>query len=154
MKKIEMLKNKIKSLREEAGQDGFSLLELVVAVGILLVLTVGGLLAYNGITDNARQAAVESAASSIYTGGVANESDNDTATTFEGAADEWVSNSQDTNLRVYVGETESGKDAVKVARVDSDNAETHSSERGTTATDGISAEGWGTAKTPAPSAGE
>jgi len=35
---------------------GFSLLELVVAVGILLVLTVGGLVAYNGIVENARQA--------------------------------------------------------------------------------------------------
>lgn len=63
----------IKARREAAKNDGFSLLELVVAVGILLVLTVGGLLAYNGITDNARQAAVESAASEIYTAAVAYE---------------------------------------------------------------------------------
>lgn len=89
MKKIEMLKNKIKSLREEAGQDGFSLLELVVAVGILLVLTVGGLLAYNGITDNARQAAVDSAASEIYTAASAAEADNDPDTDAYKVGDEW-----------------------------------------------------------------
>lgn len=62
----------MKARREAAkNNDGFSLLELVVAVGILLVLTVGGLLAYNGITDNARDAAVESAASEVYTAAVA-----------------------------------------------------------------------------------
>lgn len=49
------------------NENGFSLLELVVAIGILLVLTVGGLIGYAAITDNARGAAQESAASEIAT---------------------------------------------------------------------------------------
>lgn len=80
----------VKARREAAKNDGFSLLELVVAVGILLVLTVGGLLAYNGITNNARQAAVDSAASEIYTAASAYEADNDPKTKAEDAATEWV----------------------------------------------------------------
>lgn len=51
---------------KNGNQEGFSLLELVIGVGIMLVLTVGGLLAYNGITANARQASVQRAASEIY----------------------------------------------------------------------------------------
>jgi len=61
---------------KENNEDGFSLLELVVAIGILLVLTVGGLIGYSGITDNARTAAAESAASEISTGIIVALSDN------------------------------------------------------------------------------
>lgn len=56
----------LKKLKEYKNQQGFSLLELVVAVGVILVLTVGGLLAYNGITDNARQSSVQRAADEVY----------------------------------------------------------------------------------------
>lgn len=81
----------MKARREAAkNNDGFSLLELVVAVGILLVLTVGGLLAYNGITNNARQAAVDSAASEVYTAAVAYEADNQTDTDAAKAASDWM----------------------------------------------------------------
>lgn len=59
MKLLDYLKQK--------GEGGFSLLELVVGVGVVLVLTVGGVLGYNGITDQARQAAVEKAAAENYT---------------------------------------------------------------------------------------
>ena len=79
----------IKERREAAKDAGFSLLELVVAVGILLVLTVGGLLAYNGITQNAREAAVESAVSEIYTAAAAYEADNNSTTNAARAAQEW-----------------------------------------------------------------
>lgn len=60
----------------EANENGFSLIELVVAIGILLVLSVGGLIGYSQITNNAREAAVQSAASDTLTGVMARLSDN------------------------------------------------------------------------------
>ena len=47
-------------------EEGFSLLELVVAVGILLVLSVGGLVAYNNILNNARDAQISNIAADLY----------------------------------------------------------------------------------------
>lgn len=69
MKKITNIMNRLVSRKENAekNENGFSLLELVVAIGILLVLTVGGLIGYATITDNARDAAVSSAASEVST---------------------------------------------------------------------------------------
>ena len=69
--------------------DGFSLLELVVAVGILLILTVGGLLAYTGIQKQARIAAVQSAASEVLTGAAAHQLDNKSTTNAVDAQIEW-----------------------------------------------------------------
>lgn len=60
------------------NENGFSLLELVVAIGILLILTVGGLLGYAAITDNARDAAVNSAASEVATAVMVAQSDDKT----------------------------------------------------------------------------
>jgi len=66
---ISNIMNRLVARKEEAKADenGFSLLELVVAIGILLVLTVGGLIGYSAITDNARSAAASSAASEVST---------------------------------------------------------------------------------------
>ena len=64
--------NKYKCCKKGNLQEGFSLLELVVAVGILLVLSVGGLLAYNGITQRVKQVAVNNAAKTVYTKAVSN----------------------------------------------------------------------------------
>lgn len=64
------MKNLIIMFKEklaEKNEDGFSLIELVVAIGVILVLTVGGLIGYSKITDNSRQAAVEKAASEVAT---------------------------------------------------------------------------------------
>lgn len=61
---------------EKSNESGFSLLELVVAIGILLILTVGGLVGYSEITDNARKAAAQTAASEISTGIIVSLSDN------------------------------------------------------------------------------
>lgn len=47
--------------------DGFSLLELVVAVSIMLILVVVGFILFQNFTDNARQSAVERAASDVFT---------------------------------------------------------------------------------------
>lgn len=79
-----------KAITNSRGEnDGFSLLELVVAVGILLVLTVGGLLAYNGIIKQARIAAVTNAASTVYSQAMIYKTDNNPKTTIQTAADEW-----------------------------------------------------------------
>lgn len=62
---------------EELNDDGFSLIELVVAIGVLLVLTVGGLIGYSSITQNAKEAAVETAAAEVYTAAKAYEANGD-----------------------------------------------------------------------------
>jgi len=87
---IKQFLKKVEQRRTTLNDDGFSLLELVVAVGILLVLTVGGLLAYSGITDNARNAAVSSAASEVYTAAASYEADNQADTVASDAGSEWT----------------------------------------------------------------
>lgn len=84
---IDYIKNFIK--KHNNKDCGFSLLELVVSVGILLVLTVGGLLAYNGIIGNARQAAVNNAADTVYNRAMIYETDDKSGTTFQTAVDDW-----------------------------------------------------------------
>lgn len=49
-------------------ETGFSMLEAVVVVGVLLALAVGGFFAYGPIAENAKIAKVKSAASEIHTG--------------------------------------------------------------------------------------
>lgn len=46
--------------------EGFSLLELVVAVGIILILTVSGLVSYNKLINNARESQVNNTASDLF----------------------------------------------------------------------------------------
>jgi type II secretory pathway pseudopilin PulG len=46
-------------------ETGFSMLEAVVVVGVLLALAVGGFLAYGPITQNAKIAKMKSAASEV-----------------------------------------------------------------------------------------
>lgn len=91
----------IKKIKHTRNEEGFSLLELVVAVGILLVLTVGGLLAYNGITKNARVAAVQSAADEVYTGAVAYDSNGQD---YKEAVKEWMETRNGDSITVEVGE--------------------------------------------------
>lgn len=78
----------MKDFKKELDK-GFSLLELVVAVGILLVLTVGGLLAYNGIIGSARQAAVNNAAETVYNQAMIYKTDDKPDTTIQTAVDKW-----------------------------------------------------------------
>ena len=122
------VKNFRKAIAENA--DGFSLLELVVAVGILLVLTVGGLLAYSGITDNARNAAVQSAASEVYTSASAYEADNLSSTVASDAGDEWTASAKtDGGLEARSGVDAQGKVGAVVERKNGTTI-THSSTRG------------------------
>lgn len=71
------------------NNNGFSLLELVIAIGILLILSVGGLLAYNGIVNDNRRAAMEVAASVALNNVFENVIDFDDNTTATSAVNEW-----------------------------------------------------------------
>lgn len=53
---MDRVKNFLKVRLGNMNYFGFSLIELVTAVGMLLILTVGGTIAYSGIKDNARKA--------------------------------------------------------------------------------------------------
>lgn len=66
MDKIKNLFTELNNKRKSRTSEGFSLLELVVAVGILLILTVSGLVSYNGIVNNARNAKVNNLASDLF----------------------------------------------------------------------------------------
>lgn len=57
--------NKTKVLQN--CEDGFSLQEIVIGVAIVLIIAVIGFISFQGMTDNARQAAVERAANDVFT---------------------------------------------------------------------------------------
>jgi type II secretory pathway pseudopilin PulG len=61
-------------------ETGFTMLEAVVVVGVLLALAVGGFFAYGPIAENAKKAKVKSAASEIHTAVLVANIDGDPAT--------------------------------------------------------------------------
>lgn len=63
--------------RREASKNegGFSLIDVVITVAIIVALSVGGFVTYNGIVDNAKNAAVGAAADQVYTAAVIAEND-------------------------------------------------------------------------------
>lgn len=96
---------------------GFSLLELVIAVGVLMILTVIGLLTYRGITDSARQAAVNNAAETIYNRAMTYKTE---GTTIQKAVEEWNKASGMTS-DIAEGEESSTKDKITVVATELDN---------------------------------
>lgn len=70
-------------------ETGFSMLEAVVVVGVLLALAVGGFIAYGPITENSKKAAVKEAASSVHTAVVVADIDGDSETQPEDAIANW-----------------------------------------------------------------
>ena len=97
MNKISNVIEFVKARKEAKGDEGFSLIELVVAVGILAILSVTGVVAYSQITKNSRKTATDSAAAEVFTAAVAYENDNDPATTAATAMTDW-NNSANANL--------------------------------------------------------
>lgn len=81
MNKLSNITEFIKKSNKATNEEGFSLIELVVAVGILAILSVTGVVAYSSITDQSRRTATDSAASEVYRAAVAAEADGDTNTT-------------------------------------------------------------------------
>ena len=81
------LRNRLSGLRR--SENGFSLIDVVVTVAIIVALSVGGFVSYSGIVDHAKQAAVDYAASNVYKAAVVYENDSDSATTACSAVDEY-----------------------------------------------------------------
>lgn len=79
-------------------ETGFSMLEAVVVVGVLLALAVGGLFAYGPIVQNAKLAKLKSAASQVYTAATVYQVDGDPATKPQDALDAW--NASSTSIKV------------------------------------------------------
>lgn len=84
----------------DKNKYGFSVLEAVVVVGVLLALAVGGFLAYGMITENAKKASVESAASSVYTAALVAEADGDPSTNIQKVQDDFNSSQNDIKITI------------------------------------------------------
>jgi Tfp pilus assembly protein PilE len=82
------------------------MLEAVVVVGVLLALAVGGFFAYGTITENAKRAAVKSAASQVHTAVLTADSDGDSSTTTQDVLDKW--NASTDKIRVDIRNTSNG----------------------------------------------
>lgn len=70
-------------------ETGFSMLEAVVVVGVLLALAVGGFFAYGPIVNNAKMAKMKSAASQVYTAITVSLLDGDPTTSPQGVVDSY-----------------------------------------------------------------
>lgn len=75
--------------RNRKDESGFTLLELVIAVSILIVFTMGGVLAYNDIINNKRQSAIDLAAQTVMNDVMGYTMDFDDNTDAQMAVDEW-----------------------------------------------------------------
>lgn len=95
--------NRLQTLRLETG---FSMLEAIVVVGVLLAIAVGGFFAYGPIVENAKIAKVKSTASQIHTAVVVYHSDGDPMTHPQDAIDNW-NNSTD-KIRVEILDSGAG----------------------------------------------
>jgi len=79
--------------RAPGDEGGFSLIDVVVTVAIIVALSVGGFVSYSGLIDNAKQGAVDYAASNVYKAALVYESDSSGDTTACSAVDEYNSSS-------------------------------------------------------------
>jgi len=81
------MRNFIDSLKARKAasenESGFSLIDVVVTVAIIVALSVGGFVAYSGIIDTAKTAAVGSAADQVRTAMVVADNDGIASTTHD-----------------------------------------------------------------------
>jgi len=84
---------RISELRKR-NEQGFSLIDVVVTVAIIVALSIGGFVAYGSIVDNAKQGAVDYAASNVYRSAVVFENDGDNSTNACTAVDRYNSTSE------------------------------------------------------------
>ena len=94
------LRNRLSGLRR--SENGFSLIDVVVTVAIIVALSVGGFVAYTGIVGNAKQAAVDYAASNVYKAAVVYENDSEGSTSACTAVDEFNKSSQGITVNLMV----------------------------------------------------
>lgn len=84
------------------NENGFSLIDVVVTVAILVALSVGGFFAYNGLVANAKQGAVDFAASNVYKSAAVYEQDGDSSTSACSAVDEYNGSSEGIAVELQV----------------------------------------------------
>lgn len=94
-------------------ETGFSMLEAVVVVGVLLALAVGGFFAYGPIAENAKMAKVQASASEVHTGVLVASMDGDPATNPQDVIDTW--NLSTTKIHVEILEPVAGVAAMTTA---------------------------------------
>lgn len=87
-------------------ETGFSMLEAVVVVGVLLALAIGGFFAFGPITENAKIAKVKSAASEVHTGVLVSSMDGDSETSPQKVIDTW--NGSTDKIKVEIIPTTTG----------------------------------------------
>lgn len=92
--------NRYKTYRNLKGEQGFSLIELVIAVGILAILAVVGVVAYGKLTNQARQTAVDTAAATVLKGALANKASETKSP--KDAETEWMNSRGDDKIEVEV----------------------------------------------------
>jgi Tfp pilus assembly protein PilE len=88
--------------RAATDEAGFSLIDVVVTVAIIIALSVGGFLGYQGLVSQAKQGAVDYAASNVWNSVAVYEQDGDPTTTACTAIDEYNSNGEkdDSGIKV------------------------------------------------------
>jgi surface protein len=149
----------MKKMEVTRAEDGFSLLEMVVAMGILIVLTVGGILSYNGVQQTAKDTAVESAAKAIHTAAKNYQNDNKSSTSAQRAADEYnASQSEklpDGRPMMFASIEERDDSGLRVTVVYGDNEAIHTLDvdGSTGSTPGTGGDTGGSTPTPTPGDG-
>lgn len=105
-RKVRVLKSSIKLLvslknfKKYRLESGFSMLEAVVVVGVLLALAVAGFISYGPITQNAKIAKVKSAASDVYTAVTVAQIDGDSNTSALGVIDDYNASNQEIRTEI------------------------------------------------------
>lgn len=137
---IDGLKNRL--LNRSLNEDGLSILELVVAMGIILIITGSSIGVYNGINSNAKHASVEKAASDVLRAAMLFESDGMDDTNAQGAVDQWMKSQkggEDGPIKVEIIPDEDGEIVIKAGYVDGSNISVSRSvnPNGSTCIDGI-----------------
>ena len=93
--------NTLETKRAAAKEEGgFSLIDVVVTVAIIVALSVGGFIAYNGIVDNAKQASLDGAADQVYTAAIVSLNDASTTTNPDQVADDYERSSDGITITV------------------------------------------------------
>lgn len=87
---------------QEKSEKGFSLIDVVVTVAIIVALSIGGFVAYTGLVDNAKQGAVDYAASNVYKSALTYESDGRDETSACSAIDEYNESAEGIRVELIV----------------------------------------------------
>jgi surface protein len=100
------MRRNVHRLKNSKKQTGFSMLEAVVVVGVLLALAVGGFLSYGQITENAKIAKVKSTVSEVYTAVMVNQIDGDPTTSAAEVIDRFNESSKKIRVDIRPGESD------------------------------------------------